>query len=168
MRTVEHGTNIEITGDHANALASLLLAAVIFWIYIAFAQLLIVWIGNEPREISWYLPRFGPGWAWLGITLIVGHFLIPFLLLLQHSIKRSPVALGRVGAWLLVMHYLDAYWLVMPQVHPEGVRPHWLDAAALALVGGAATAAAVWARGTSAPVPIRDPALPLSVHYQEP
>jgi hypothetical protein len=83
----------------------------------------------------------------------VGQFALPFLVLLLRRVKRSPGTLAKVGAWLLVMHYLDVYWLVLPQLYPGGVRPHWLDLAALCAIGGCTMAYAAWLLGRVAPVP---------------
>lgn len=153
---------------HANALASLLQAFVIFWIYVGFCQLLVIWIGNEPREIVWYVPRLQGRWALLGIILIVGHFLVPFLLLLQRSVKYSRPRLAKLGIWLLVMHYADVFWVIGPQAHGELLGPHWLDAAALAFVIGITGTFATWRWQRSPAVPLNDPALPLSIAYEEP
>ncbi len=153
---------------HANALASLLQAFVIFWIYIGFCQLLVIWIGNEPREIIWYLPRLQGRWALLGVVLIVGHFLVPFLLLLQRSVKYSRTRLARLGTWLLLMHYADVYWVIVPQADGGLIGPHWLDAAALAFIIGITGGFATWRWQRSPAVPFRDPALPLSIAYEEP
>ena len=86
----------------------------------------------------------------MSALLVAGHFLLPFFALLSRELKRRPTALAAVGAWLLVMHFVDVYWIVLPALHPAGARPHWLDAAAVAGIGGAAAAFGIWrARGAS-------------------
>jgi hypothetical protein len=114
---------------------NLLLMYVMTWAYLAFMQFLIVWAGNLPREIAWYLPRLQTGWVAIGVTLVVFHFFAPLGLLLFRGMKRAPLLLGCLAAVLLFMHALDVYWLVAPSV-----RTHvaWGDPVALA------AAAALW------------------------
>lgn len=153
---------------HYQVLGKLLLTFVIFWAYIAFSQLLVIWIGNIPVEVSWYLPRTRGSWSALGAGLIAGHFALPFLLLLSREAKTRPAVLAGIGAWLLLMHYLDLYWLVFPARDPGGVRPHWLDLAALAAVLGLALAYGAWQFRGRAPVPVGDPDLEASLRYRGP
>jgi hypothetical protein len=82
--------------------------------------------------------------------VLVGQFALPFLLLLLRGVKRWPGALAVLGGWLLVMHYLDVYWLVLPQLHPGGIGVHWLDLAGIALVAGAALVWGEWQLGGGA------------------
>lgn len=122
--------------DNYQKLGNLLLTFTVFWAYIAFSQFLIIWIADVPQEVAWYVPRVGGSWGVLALVVLVGQFALPFLVLLLRRVKRSPRTLAKVGVWLLVMHYLDVYWLVLPQLHPGGVHPHWLDLAALCAIGG--------------------------------
>lgn len=133
--------------DDCQKLGNLLLTFVVFWAYIAFSQFFIIWIADVPQEVAWYLPRLAGSWGLLALLVLAGQFALPFLLLLLRSVKRSPKALAAVGAWLLVMHYLDLYWLVLPQLHAGGIHLHWLDLAGIALVGGAALAYVEWRLG---------------------
>ena len=126
--------------DDYQKLGNLMLTFAVFWAYIAFSQFFIIWIADVPQEVAWYLPRLGGSWRWLALLVLVGQFALPFLLLLLRGVKRWPGALAVIGCWLLVMHYLDVYWLVLPQLHPGGVGVHWLDLAGIALVAGAAVA----------------------------
>lgn len=133
--------------DDYQKLGNLLLTFVVFWAYIAFSQFFIIWIADVPQEVAWYVPRVGGSWGWLALVVLAGQFALPFLLLLLRSVKRWPGALAAVGGWLLVMHYLDVYWLVLPQLHPGGIHAHWLDLAGIALVGGAALTYVEWRLG---------------------
>jgi hypothetical protein len=154
-----------VTAEHYLALGKLLLTFVIFWAYIAFAQLLIIWIGDIPVEAAWYVTRMSGSWGALGLVLAIGNFAIPFLLLLWRDFKKSPRALSTLGLWLLVMHYVDIYWLVMPQLTPGGVRLHWLDLASLAVVIGFGLAYGVARGRRNAPVPVGDPYFEVSRGY---
>lgn len=117
-------------------LGNMLLAFVVFWIYVAFSQLLITWSGNLPREISWYLPRSRGGWQWLGLALTIGEFLLPLALLLSREAKRNPRQLGAICLCIVVMNLVNNFWLVAPTFHPFEIYVHWLDAAELVAIGG--------------------------------
>jgi hypothetical protein len=134
----------ELTRYHFHALGRLLLAFVVFWAYIAFFQAMLIRIADRPEEVTFYLHRLTGSWAWLTYALILGHFVLPFFLLLPRPIKYRSGALAGLSIWLLVMHYLDVYWLVLPVLHRHGAAPHWLDLASLAGVAGIAVAVAAW------------------------
>ncbi len=152
--------------DHFHALGKLLLAFVAFWAYIAFSQFMLIWIANVPEEVPWYILRIEGGWLWLGAFVALFQLLVPFFLLLQRGITRNPRRLAWVGAWLLLVHWVDLYWLVMPHLHPAGPRPWIFDLTAFLGVGGAAVAfALVRMRGTAS-LPVRDPYLEASLRYQ--
>ncbi|HEU4700090.1 MAG TPA: hypothetical protein VFS40_12985 [Gemmatimonadales bacterium] len=131
------------TPAQQHALATLLFAFVVFWAYCGFSQFLIIWIGDVPGEVAWYVPRLAGSWGVLGGILLVGGFVLPFLALLFRAVKRERRRLAAVAVWLLALHWLDVYWMVLPASHPAGWPPHWLDLAALAAVGGFTLALAV-------------------------
>jgi hypothetical protein len=100
---------------HFHDLGKLLLAAVMVWAYFSFSQLLIIWSGNLPEEIPWYLERFRGQWRWLGVALILLNFALPFLLLLSRDLKHNRRRLMAV-AWLLIaMRFVDLLWLIAPE-----------------------------------------------------
>jgi hypothetical protein len=102
---------------HFHDLGKLLLAVVMVWAYFSFSQLLIIWSGNLPEEIPWYLERFKAGtqWRWIGIALILLNFALPFLLLLSRDLKHNRRRLMAV-AWLLIaMRFVDLLWLIAPE-----------------------------------------------------
>jgi len=117
-------------------LGNMLLAFVIFWTYVSFSQLLIIWSGNLPKEIAWYLPRSSGGWQWLAVALAIGEFALPFALLLSRPAKRSPKGLGTICLCILIGGILNNYWLVAPSFHPQGFNLHWLDFALFVGLGG--------------------------------
>jgi hypothetical protein len=123
-------------------LGNLLLMYVMTWAYLAFMQFLIVWVGNLPREIAWYVPRLQTGWVALGVILVVFHFFAPLAILLFRSAKRSPLLLGSLAAALLAVHVIDVYWLVAPSVRPLGF--HIAVADILALLAAAALWRFAW------------------------
>ncbi|HEY4131277.1 MAG TPA: hypothetical protein VGM50_11710 [Gemmatimonadaceae bacterium] len=122
------------------SLGKLLLTFAIFWGYIAFSQYLIVWIGNLPSELTWYLRRTRTTWGILAILVGVSQFAVPFLALLGYEAKRKPKVLVAVGMSILIGHIVDTYWLVMPALRPTGIAVSWSDVVALVLVAGALAA----------------------------
>ena len=115
-------------------LGNLLLMYVLTWAYLAFMQFLIVWVGNLPREIAWYVPRLQTGWVALAVILVVFHFFAPLAILLSRAAKRSPLVLGGLAAAVLVVHAIDVYWLVAPSVRPAGFHIALLDPVALVVL----------------------------------
>jgi len=126
------------------ALGALMLTFAVFWAYIAYSQYFIIWIANVPAEVAWYIPRVHGGWGIVALAVLVGQLALPLLVLLLYAAKRSARAMAVVAAWLLVVHYLDTYWLVLPAIHPDAPHPHWLDLSAVAAVGGCAVAWIGW------------------------
>jgi len=129
------------------ALGALMLTFAVFWGYIAYSQYFIIWIADVPAEVAWYVPRVRGGWGVMALVVLAGQLALPLLVLLLYAAKRSARAMGVIAAWLLVVHYLDTYWLVLPAIHPDAPHPHWLDLSALAAVGGCAAAWIAWLGG---------------------
>jgi len=100
---------------HFHDLGKLLLAAVMVWAYFSFSQLLIIWSGNLPEEIPWYLERFRGQWRWIGVALILLNFALPFLLLLSRDLKHNARRLMMVAWLLIVMRFVDLLWLIAPE-----------------------------------------------------
>jgi hypothetical protein len=137
-----------VTADHFNDLASLLITCVILWAYMAFGQLLIIWLGTQQNEISWYVPRSNGAWHVIAVLLIIFHFCIPFLLLLMRRIKRDPRIMLWLCAGLLVMRALDLFWITAPAGDAEDTRIPVLVAlltiASIIGIGGLWVAAFLW------------------------
>jgi hypothetical protein len=133
-----------ITTKHFHDLGNLLLTFVIFWIYVSFSQFLIIWSGNLPKEISWYLHRSASCWKGVALFLMAFQFILPVGLLLLRGMKRHRERLGAIAALIVVVNIVNVYWLIAPAFHPEGLRIHWLDFATLIAVGGFWTALFLW------------------------
>jgi len=125
-----------ISRENFHHLGSLLLAFTMLWAYMAFSQLLVIWSGNLPHEISWYLHRIAGSWRWLAIFLVLFHFFGPFFLLLSRMNKRSPAALAAIAGVMFAAHVVDIWWMIAPTFYPEGIHFGWIDGAALLGVGG--------------------------------
>ena len=155
-----------VSAEHFSAVGRLEFAMVVFWTYIAWAQLILQWIADVPLEITWYLARWSGGWQWFGVALLVLHWGVPFFLLLQRGLKRRPLPFVAISVWLVVVHLLDVYYLILPALEPKRFVFHWLDLTAVVALSGAAVAfGALRARGVSA-YPVHDPLLDESVHYE--
>jgi hypothetical protein len=154
--------------EHTHSIGKLMLAFTCFWTYIAFSQLLLIWIAGLPEETPFYITRFRGDWKWVGVLLIFGHFFLPFGALLSRSLKRTPAKLAAVGAWILFIHFVDIYWLVMPTLHPDGFSLHWTVITAFLGVGLVAIAYAVSRLRGQLGVPVRDPYLAESLRYRQP
>jgi len=119
-----------------NDLGNLLLAFVMLWTYMSFSQFLLIWSGNLPEEIVWYLARAEGGWQIIAVVLAVCYFAVPFLLLLSRDIKRHPERLRILAISLVCMSVVHYFWLVAPAFSPRQFSLHWLDLATLVGVGG--------------------------------
>ena len=120
---------------HFHDLGKLLLAFTMLWAYMNFSQFLIIWSGNLPEEIPWYIERFRGGWGVVAIALVVGHFGLPFLLLLSEDLKKSRW-LARVAIFILVMRLVDIIWLIAPSFEHHGFPIHWMNVAIPAGLAG--------------------------------
>jgi hypothetical protein len=119
--------NLVLTHRHLHDLGKLLLALTMVWAYFSYSQFLIIWAGNLPEEIPWYLTRMRGGWGWIGILLVVGHFALPFALLLSRDIKRNFKLLRRVAIFIMIMRCVDLFWVVAPDLHQGRFHLSWMD-----------------------------------------
>jgi hypothetical protein len=117
-------------------MATLLLAFTLFWTYTSFSQFMLVWIGNLPEEIPFFLKRSAGGWWWVSAALAALHFALPFLLLLFRDIKLHPKRLRYVAVFLLVICGVDVVWWIAP-ANPQGWNFYWvMDIGAVLAIGG--------------------------------
>jgi hypothetical protein len=113
---------------HFHDLGKLMLAFVMLWAYMAFSQFLIIWSGNLPEEIPWYVRRTTGTWGYVAIALVIGHFAFPFILLLSQDLKKRSKMLARVAMFIICMRLVDVIWLVEPEFRAGTVFPiHWMD-----------------------------------------
>ena len=145
--------------DHYQDLGRFLFAFSVFWAYIAFSQFFLIWYGNIPEETIFFVHRSEGTWKAASLVLAVGHFVIPFVLLMSRWVKRRPALVTALAGWMLVIHYWDLYWLIMPNLHHEGVHFHWIDLACLAAVAGVFLTVYVRKLNGHALVPVGDPRL---------
>jgi hypothetical protein len=125
-----------ISADTFQDLGKLLLGFIMLWAYFALSQFLITWSGNLPEEVPWYLRRTAGAWQAVSLALILFHFALPFAILLSRSIKRNPKRLAFVALGLIVLRFVDVYWLIVPAFSPDRIVFHWMDALAAIGLGG--------------------------------
>jgi hypothetical protein len=143
--------------SHFQDLGKLLLALVMLWSYFAFSQFLIIWSGNLPEEIGWYLPRIHGAWGAIALTVVVLHFAFPFLFLLSRSFKRDSGKLVIVAVLILVMRLIDLFWMLAPSFTGEHFHISWMDLVAPVALGGLWLGVFAWELTKRALIPINDP-----------
>jgi hypothetical protein len=145
------------TTNAFNDLGNLLLAFVMFWAYINLSQYLIIWSGNLPEEVPWYLHRTQGGWVWLIRFVLAFQFVAPLLLLFSRRTKRNIQRLTVLAAVLLCVHLVEIFWRIAPSFRQAGLAIHWLDIAAPIAVGGIWIAAFAWLLKRRPLVALHDP-----------
>lgn len=131
--------------EHYHDLGKWMFALTVWWAYIAFSQYMLIWYADIPEETAFFKGRFTGTWMWVTVALVIGRFVVPFLLLMSRSAKRRLGVLWFAGVWILVFHFVDLHWLIAPSVHEHGFHFHWMDVATLMAVGGV-FALAFWRR----------------------
>ncbi len=158
-----------ITVEHYHDLGKLLFGFTFFWGYIAFSQYMLIWYANMPETTGWFLLRGASqtnpnGWSVIALTLLFGHFIIPFIMLLSRVTKRNVKMLGFWAGWLLVMHFVDMWWLVMPELGPALTIPVAEIGLTVALTS-LFIAGAVYVGARHDIIPTRDPRLGESLSF---
>lgn len=155
-----------VTVEHYHDVGKMMFAFTVFWAYVGFSQFMLIWYANVPEETAWYKERFFGGWGTLSWVLLFGHFVIPFFGLLSRHVKRHRKALIFWAVWVLAMVYADMYWLVMPNLDPEGPPFGLIDVAnVLGMAGLFIAGAANRARSVNL-LPTKDPRLQKSLAFE--
>jgi hypothetical protein len=124
-----------LTDTEVHDHGKLILAFVMVWTYFNFSQWLIIWAGNLPDEIPWFVRRMNNGWGEVGLFLVVFQFAVPFALLLSRQLKRKADTLVRLASWILLMRMIDIFWHIEPASHPT-FHVSWLHFTILVGMGG--------------------------------
>lgn len=155
-----------VTIEHYHDIGKMMFAFTIFWAYIAFSQFMLIWYANIPEETQWYSERFQGAWLPMSYLLLVCHFVIPFFGLLSRHIKRNPKTLAIGAVWILVVHFIDLHWVVMPNFHKGGFSFHPLDITTLLAVGCLLVAAVLFQAKKVNLLPTKDPRLKKSLAFE--
>ena len=151
---------------HLHDLGKLLLAFVMLWAYFDFSQLLIIWSGNQPEEISFYRTRLYGSWGVVAVIVLVFHFFVPFFLLLSQGVKRNPKLLPRIAMWLILMRLIDLFWMTRPEFTSRAV-PTWLDLVLPIALGGLWLGFFAFNLKQCPLLPIGDPKLEEAIEHHE-
>lgn len=128
--------NRVLEAKHFHDLGKLLLTFVMIWAYFAYSQLIVIWSGNLPQEIDWYTIRTHGGWKWVAVLIIFVHFALPFALLLSRNLKRNAPRLAALALLILLMRWVDMYWMVEPNFSPGNFHLKWADIFVPIAMGG--------------------------------
>jgi hypothetical protein len=151
---------------HLHDLGKLLLAFVMLWAYFDFSQLLIIWSGNQPEEISFYRTRLYGGWGLVAVIVLVFHFFVPFFLLLSEDVKRNAKVLPKIAVWLILMRLVDLYWMTRPEFTSRAM-PTWLDLVLPIALGGLWLGFFAFNLKQCPLLPIGDPKLAEAIEHHE-
>ena len=148
-----------VTPQHIHDLGNLMFAFMVLWAYLSFSQFLIIWAGNLPEEIPWYIRRLNGGWGWVAVTLVVFHFAVPFALLLMRGVKRSADRLFRVCLLMIAIRLVDVYWITEPAFFGQHIQIHWMDFVTPVAIGGLWLAVFFGQLKSRPLIPVGDPRL---------
>lgn len=146
-------------------LGNLLLASVILWSYLSFMQYLIIWGGNIPEEVTWYIYRLEGGWEWVALFLLVFHFAFPFAMLLARQNKQRLSRISMVALVVMIANLAHLFWLVNPTLHPGRFSIHWLDIVTPVAIGGIWVALFIWLLFQRPLAPMLDPIITEARHH---
>jgi hypothetical protein len=171
MLIQRHGGLKMVTKEHFHDVGKLLFGFTFFFGYIGFSQYLLIWYADIPEETIFYKHRQEGSWAAFSVILLFGHFIIPFLGLLSRHVKRNKASLAFWAVWMLVMHFVDMYWIVMPTLaqklgHADAIPFSWTHVAMWLGMGGVLFGLMLKRAGDQSIVPVRDPRLAESLSFQ--
>lgn len=121
---------------HYHDYGKLMLAFTMVWGYFSVSQFLIIWSGNMPEEITWYITRNTPAWKWYTVTLVIFAFFLPFAILLSQDIKFKPRILMKVAFLISIVRFFDYYWQIAPNLSPNEFPLHVFDFVPVIAIGG--------------------------------
>ncbi|NNF41648.1 MAG: quinol:cytochrome C oxidoreductase [Phycisphaerales bacterium] len=178
----------EVTLEHYQDVGKLLFGfGVAFWGYIGFSQFMLIWYANIPEETTWWIARTQGPWRTFTWLLFIGHFCIPFVVLITKHTKRHRIVIAGIAVYMLVMHALDMYWLVMPLIPDAlhhatslqalgneiesdpamvGFTPHLMDVTCLLGLLGLLVAGTAYQLRRCSLIPVRDPRLSESLAFE--
>lgn len=170
-----------LNNNHLHSIGQLMLAFTIFWAYVTFSQYFLIWNANVPEETFWYNLREinntdgQPNqWKWVGMTLLFGHFVVPFLTLLSYKRKLNKRVMPRVAIWIAAIFLLDLIYNIWPAKKTSGGDPlpflavHQLwTLTAVVGIGGICIWAYLRSFPTTKLIPIRDPRIEECLAYHE-
>ncbi len=163
----------EVGPEHYHDLGKYLFAFTVFWTYIAFSQYMLIWYANLPEETVWFQHRMTHGWENVSVALIWFHFILPFFILIPRFTKRMVPVLAIMCGWTLVMHWIDLWWLIRPNLYlATGNEAYahaaiaWTDIALFVGMFGLYLGATLWRASRHSITPYNDPYFDFSLRFQ--
>lgn len=165
----------EVTEEHYHDLGKYMFGFIVFWTYISFSQYMLIWYGNIPEETEWFYSRQDGGFGIMSICLIFLHWLLPFFGTMSRHMRRRPAVMAFWAAYILVIHFVDIYWIIMPEARvlsthtvPTFGGATGVLATILSVVGMTALVLGLVLRlaGGNRLVPVRDPRLRESIAFE--
>jgi hypothetical protein len=162
-----------INPERLHDFGKLMFAFVVLWAYLSFSQWIIIWSGNLTEEIKWYLDRIHGRWQIVAVSLMLLHFAFPFFIMLSRNLKRNIGRLVWVALLILVMRYVDLFWLVQPKFHAAGEVEPLTNASILMTVTAAVAMGGLWLSlffwnlGRRSLMPVNDPNFPKMLEMKQ-
>lgn len=158
-----------ITKSHIYDMGAWFFGFTVFYAYIAFSQLLLIYYANIPEETLWFYHRLEGSWAFISYSLIIGRFVLPFILLLNRDTKHQKKLLIFTSVLVLFMHFVEVYWIAMPILSHHGVHVSWMDITTLFGLGGIFFGLFFQRLKKHNLIPVNDPKLAesLNKHYHQ-
>ncbi|RMD94068.1 MAG: hypothetical protein D6813_02950 [Calditrichaeota bacterium] len=151
---------------HFHDYGNLMFAFILLWAYMSFSQFLIIWTGNLPEEIPWYLRRIKGGWEVLAVGLVLFHFIVPFFLLLMRFFKKRAELLFKIAIFMIFIRMVDLFWYIAPAFHPEKLTINWLDIILPVSMGGIWLAYYIQQLKKRSLIPLYDPRVKEALGYE--
>ena len=168
MEVFIKNNNLKVVSvHHYHDLGKLLYALNVFWAYIAFSQFMLIWYGNIPEETVFFSDRGAPCWKNVSIFLMIGHFFVPFFVIMSRHTKRNLKVLCFGAAWLLAMHYVDLFWLIMPNFSKDTVFFGAIEVTTIVWMLSLFILILSWNLKRSALIPLKDPRLQESLEFHQ-
>lgn len=159
-----------VNKEHYHDIGKLMFGFNIFWAYIAFSQYFLIWYGNIPEETLWYMDRQTGGWLNVTIFLVIGHLVVPFIFFMSRNMKRNVTISSFFYLWMLGMHLVDIYYIVMPTAGKHHGEVHFyvspLDVLWVLGIGGVYFGVTLMRMKKFALFPIKDPRLSESLTFE--
>jgi hypothetical protein len=162
-----------INPERLHDFGKLMFAFVVLWAYLSFSQWIIIWSGNLTEEIKWYLDRIHGRWQIVAVSLMLLHFAFPFFIMLSRNLKRNIGRLVWIALLILVMRYVDLFWLVQPKFHAAGEVEPLTNASILMTVTAAVAMGGLWLSlffwnlGRRSLMPVNDPNFPKMLEMKQ-
>jgi len=158
----------EVTVEHYHDLGKLIFGFVFFWTYISFSQFMLIWYANIPEEQTWFYDRQDGTFGYLALVLIFFHWMLPMAGTMSIHVRRRPTLVFMWAVYILILHYVDLYWVVMPETGQGAGGAIGVIASLLCVLGmvGLMLGLILSVAGKTKIMAVRDPRLPQSLAFE--